>query len=81
MVGQAHFSHKELESKSCNEIQNMLLTQKNINWNNDFTIPERRGTACYKDDTLGGWIVDYSMPILRGADRNYVEKHIFVGEE
>ncbi len=34
MVGQANFSHKELQNKSCNDIQDMLLIQKGINWNN-----------------------------------------------
>lgn len=47
MVGQANFSHKELQNKSCNDIQDMLHEQKGINWN-DFTIPCKRGTACIK---------------------------------
>ena len=33
MVGQANFSHKELQNKSCSDIQDMLMTQKGINWN------------------------------------------------
>ena len=44
MLGQANFSHKELMGKSCNEIQNMLMTQKNINWNN-FAPRHRRGSV------------------------------------
>lgn len=32
-VGQAYFSHKELQGKSCNEIQEMLFTEKGLNWN------------------------------------------------
>lgn len=47
MVGQAYFSHKELQNKSCNDIQNMLLTQKDINWNS-FPIDCKRGAACIK---------------------------------
>lgn len=47
MVGQANFSHKELHKKSCNMIQDMLMLEKGINWN-DFSIPEKRGTLCYK---------------------------------
>ena len=31
MVGQANFSHKELQNKSCNMIQDMLHEQKSIN--------------------------------------------------
>lgn len=47
MVGQANFSHKELQNKSCNDIQDMLVAQKAINWN---FYPEdcKRGAACIK---------------------------------
>ena len=47
MVGQAYFSHNELQDKTCNMIQDMLMTKYGINWN-DFTIPCKRGTACIK---------------------------------
>lgn len=47
MVGQANFSHKELQNKSCNEIQDMLMTQKGINWN-DLPIYQKRGSCCIK---------------------------------
>lgn len=43
MVGQANFSHKELQYKSCNDIQDMLMTQKGINWN-DFPTYQKRGS-------------------------------------
>ena len=33
MVGQANFSHRELLNKTCNQIQDMLMTQRGINWN------------------------------------------------
>lgn len=77
MVGQANFSHKELQGKSCNDIQDMLHEQKGINWN-DFDVYLKRGTACIKTDT--GWTLDMEMPILKGDDRNYVDQYIFVGE-
>lgn len=44
MVGQANFSHNELQDKSCNRIQDMLMTQKNINWN-DFPVYLKRGAV------------------------------------
>lgn len=47
MVGQANFSHKELQNKSCNMIQDMLHEQKGINWN-DYPIVCKRGTAIIK---------------------------------
>lgn len=47
MVGQANFSHKELQNKSCNDIKEMLLKEKEIDWN---SFPEdcKRGSACIK---------------------------------
>ena len=47
MVGQANFSHKELQNKSCNQIQDMLMEQKGINWNN-LPIYQKRGSCCIK---------------------------------
>lgn len=47
MVGQANFSHKELQNKSCDKIQDMLMTQKDINWN-DFDTVKKRGSCCTK---------------------------------
>ena len=51
MVGQANFSHKELQKKSCNDIQNMLLTEKDINWNN-LPVYQKRGSCCIKETYL-----------------------------
>lgn len=48
MVGQANFSHKELKNKSCNDIQDMLMTQKGINWN-DLPTYQKRGSCCIKE--------------------------------
>jgi len=47
MVGRAHFSHKELDHKSCEAIQEMLFSQKGINWN-DTETHKKRGTCVYK---------------------------------
>ena len=73
MVGQANFSHNELQGCSCNVIQDMLHEQRGINWN-DFPTRWKRGVAWTK--AIG---VDYDMPILKGEDRKYVDELIFVG--
>lgn len=49
MVGQANFSHRELQNKSCNDIQDMLMTQKGINWN-DFPTYQKRGSCVIKEE-------------------------------
>ena len=74
MVGQANFSHSELQGCSCNVIQDMLHEQRGINWN-DFPTRWKRGTAWTRARGI-----DYDMPILKGEDRKYVDKVIYVGE-
>lgn len=86
MVGQANFSHKELNKKSCNDIQEMLWKERGINWNN-FSTMCKRGCACRKVeremsiggtiDTITCWEIDYEMPILKGENRSYVEELIY----
>nr|DAE30356.1 MAG TPA: tRNAHis guanylyltransferase [virus sp. ctiha2] len=51
MVGQANFSHKELQNKSCNDIQDMLMTQKGINWN-DLPTYQKRGSCCVRNKII-----------------------------
>lgn len=51
MVGQANFSHKELQNKSCNDIQDMLMTQKDINWN-DLPTYQKRGSCCVRNKII-----------------------------
>ena len=73
MVGQANFSHNELQGKSCNMIQDMLHEQRGINWN-DYPTRWKRGVAWTKEKG-----VDFEMPILKDEDRKYVDELIFVG--
>lgn len=81
-LGQAHFSHKTLHNKNCAEIQDMLLLEKGINWN-DQPVPFKRGVACIRTDieihTENGntirkkWIIDNNMPIIT-QDKDYILK-------
>ena len=96
MVGQANFSHKELQNKSCDMIQDMLFTQKSINWD---ALPTnlKRGSCCikisdskieYENGMIVGasymrtrWVIDNEIPIFKGEDRQYIEKLINFKEE
>ena len=90
MVGQANFSHKELQNKSCSNIQDMLMDQKGINWN-DLPTYQKRGSCVIKEEynlpitslnidaqpgTRTHWIIDTEIPIFKGDGRNYIEKLI-----
>ena len=73
-VGQAHFSVKEMHGKNTSQIQDMLMEKYGINWN-DTPTDLKRGAACIKNYD-GKWAIDRNMPILKGEDRDYVEKLI-----
>ena len=92
MVGQANFSHKELQNKSCNMIQEMLFAEKGINWN-DYPTYLKRGSCCIKTtiqnpnvDIKDGvypksiWMIDLDIPIFKEDGRNYIDKLVFIGE-
>lgn len=48
MVGQVNFSHNELQHKSRSNIQDMLMTQKGINWN-DLPTYQKRGSCVVRN--------------------------------
>lgn len=88
-VGQANFSHKQLHCKTCNDIQEMLWQEKQINWN-DFPVDCKRGSACYcveeeivmpdpkhPDKEIPvkrkRWQVDKEIPVFT-QDRAFIER-------
>ncbi len=73
MVAQANFSHKELQGKSCNDLQDMLMLQKGIKWNNLATHLKRGSCAVRGND---GWFVDLDIPRFVNEGRDYIEKRI-----
>ena len=80
MVGSANFTQKELYKKSCNEIQDMLMVQKNINWN-EFPTYLKRGCCCIKKMDSGykrpKWYIDLDIPIFTGNGREYIENLVY----
>lgn len=88
MVGQANFSHKELQNKTCSMIKDMLYEQRNINWD-DLSTTKKRGSCCIKinefaensERTLNDsfvvrrrWIIDNDIPIFVNEGRDYIEQ-------
>jgi tRNA(His) 5'-end guanylyltransferase len=70
MLGQCNFTHRELQGKSCSDIQDMLMLQKGINFN-DMPTEFKRGVCCRKVDG-GKWAIDEEIPIFT-QDRDYVD--------
>ena len=83
MLGQTHFSHKELDCKDQDDIQDMLMLEKGINFN-DMPTEFKRGVCCVRrevpcTDRLVGyktdWVIDKEIPIFT-QDREFIEKWI-----
>lgn len=89
LLGQANFSHNQLQNKNCDEIQEMLWQEKGINWANE---PGwfKNGVAIYKEPKLvthttpegtittverNKWFIDKDIPIFT-QDRDFINKHI-----
>lgn len=81
MLGQSHFSHKELECKDQNDIQDMLMLELGINFN-DMPVPFKRGVCCYRKDCSDvivegpnrkQWVIDLNIPIFT-QDREFIER-------
>ena len=72
-VAQANFSHKQLEGRNCNELQEMLWQEKGINWS-DYPTHLKRGSCCVKstytleidgkDVQRSEWVIDNEIPIF-----------------
>ena len=81
-IGQAVFSQKELDHKSCSMVIEML-EEKGI-FIQDFKDEYIYGSCCLKtlsDVVIDGnqhlvWTIDRNIPVFKGEDRNYIEKLI-----
>jgi tRNA(His) 5'-end guanylyltransferase len=74
MVGQAYFSHAELQNKSCKDIQDMLAFGRGIDWSY-YPTACKRGTCCIK--TVNGWHIDKEIPVFKDEYRAYIDDLIY----
>lgn len=75
-VSQSYFSQKELNNLSCNQLLNKLMEEKNVDWESDYSIYQRRGCCIIKQYIAGGsWSYDSITPVFT-EDRYYIEKYL-----
>jgi len=96
MLARHYFSHKQLHKKNVSEIQDMLMLEKGINWN-DIDTWKKRGMCVVRggvnEPVMGGpdgtWTViaphqrieaDEEIPIFT-KDREYIERLLEADEE
>ena len=74
LLAQSLYSHKELQGISCKDLQNKMLIEKNINWNNEKT-GFKYGVSAIRDKN-GKWFIDELTPIFT-EDRDYINRLIY----
>ena len=78
MIAQANFSHKELQNLSCNKLQDKLMLERGINYNDIETHKKRGACVIKKHDPITGrssWVVDLEIPLF-SVDRDYINRLI-----
>ena len=63
-------------------IQDMLFTQKDINWN-DLPTYQKRGSCCIKkefDSERTHWVIDKDIPKF-SVEPDFINKHIIFNEK
>ena len=72
MIGRKYFSHKQLHGKNNSEVQDMLMLEHGVNWN-DYAVWKKRGACVNREED--GFYPDNSIPIFT-QNRNYIERHL-----
>jgi tRNA(His) 5'-end guanylyltransferase len=91
-VGYDNFSTNQLHGKKCDVIQDMLFTEKDINWN-DYPTTLKRGSCCIKREEIiaitsnsgkgfpaarrNRWVIDNEIPIFT-QDKDYINKLVMI---
>jgi tRNA(His) guanylyltransferase len=94
MVARSLYSHKECTDKNNSQLQEMIF-QKGLNWDK-FPTSQKRGRVIVKqlsnklahnpktgevtNSIRSEWVVDNEIPIF-SADRYYIDKFVYPGEE
>lgn len=73
MLGHHHFSQKQMHGKNNSEVQDMLMLEKGINWN-DIKTWMKRGTCVTRTG------VDEEIPVFT-QDREYIERTLVTPKE
>lgn len=76
MLARQYFSHKQLDGVSNERAQDMLMIQKEVNWN-DLDVWKKRGSCVYRPlfESEGRLTDDRSPPIFT-QDRGYIDRFL-----
>ena len=81
MLARSEFSHKQCHGMNNSQLQDMLMEEHNINWN-DLDTWKKRGTCVVRTSVEGDGeriTTDNDIPIFT-ADREYINNHLMENE-
>lgn len=76
MLARSLFSHKELQGLNLAQLQDKMVLEKDVNWN-DLDIWKKRGACCVRDSETRKWKIDRAIPIFT-EDRDYIDKFVYL---
>lgn len=81
LFGQSYFSHRQLQGKKCNQVKEMLLKEKGIDWDKA-PVYMQRGICCIKESVCIAdgvermkWKIDKNIPLFTN-NKEYIRKRI-----
>jgi tRNA(His) 5'-end guanylyltransferase len=78
MLGRFYFSQKQMHGKSNSRVQDMLMLEEGVNWN-DLSTWMKRGSCVVRTHDQGV-VDDNEIPIFT-QDRNYTDHHVLTPEQ
>lgn len=79
MLGRSKFSFKQMQNKSNSDVQDMLMLEYNINWN-DIPTKWKRGFCVYKDVITNRITTNTEIPLFN-QDRDFINKFLKTEEK
>lgn len=75
MLARSLFPHKELQGLNLTQLQDKMMLEKGVNWN-DLEIWKKRGSCVVRDENRK-WVIDKAIPIFT-QDRNYIDCRVYI---
>lgn len=83
MLGRFHFSQKQMHGKNNSQVQDMLMLEKGVNWNDIPTWMKRGACVASNPDVFSSgprFVMDNEIPIFT-QDREYIDRHLKIEEQ
>ena len=83
-LAQSHFPHRDLQNLSTSQLQDKLVLEQGVNWN-DIPTWQKRGVCIVKEVYMGNndtertrWTVDREVPLFTQKSRNYIDRYVYL---